>query len=194
MLVLLALFGSLHSASAYYDPGIQRWINRDPIQEQGGINLYDCVGNNPINSIDPSGLDNIYDMGSGNNAPPAMTITYPNGGGPPCIQYRGGNDPLLILADYMIGNGVVSTVAAGAVLGARYGGNAAAAAAKHISIDGPGTPGQRGGSRIAQIRYENIPLARLDYDGTSLHLNIGPRSSNLHVPIWPPGWPYFGDN
>ena len=33
-----------------------RWICRDPIAEQGGLNLYGYVGNNPINSIDSLGL------------------------------------------------------------------------------------------------------------------------------------------
>jgi RHS repeat-associated protein len=32
------------------------WPNRDPIQEQGGKNLYGFVGNNPLNAIDPLGL------------------------------------------------------------------------------------------------------------------------------------------
>ncbi len=35
VLVLLALIGSMHTASAYYDPSVQRWVNRDPIGEQG---------------------------------------------------------------------------------------------------------------------------------------------------------------
>jgi hypothetical protein len=30
-LALLALFSTPHLASAYYDPGVQRWINRDPL-------------------------------------------------------------------------------------------------------------------------------------------------------------------
>jgi RHS repeat-associated protein len=35
----------------YYEPNLQRWINRDPIQENGGLNLYEYVANNPINRI-----------------------------------------------------------------------------------------------------------------------------------------------
>jgi RHS repeat-associated protein len=39
-----------------YDPLTQRWLNRDPIGERGGINLYAFVANNPINAYDPLGL------------------------------------------------------------------------------------------------------------------------------------------
>lgn len=40
----------------YYQPNLQRWLNRDPIGEFGGINLYNYVGNDPINHIDALGL------------------------------------------------------------------------------------------------------------------------------------------
>ncbi len=40
----------------YYDPNLQRWLNRDPIQEQGGMNFYGYVGNNPQGKIDSLGL------------------------------------------------------------------------------------------------------------------------------------------
>jgi RHS repeat-associated protein len=33
----------------YYSPGLQRWLNRDPIQEDAGTNLFPVVANNLIN-------------------------------------------------------------------------------------------------------------------------------------------------
>ncbi len=41
----------------FYNPGWGRWINRDPIREAGGSNLYGMVGNNPVNAIDAYGLN-----------------------------------------------------------------------------------------------------------------------------------------
>jgi RHS repeat-associated protein len=39
-----------------YDPAHARWLNRDPIGEAGGTNLYAYVGGNPVSNIDPLGL------------------------------------------------------------------------------------------------------------------------------------------
>jgi RHS repeat-associated protein len=39
-----------------YDPDLGRWLNRDPIEEADGTNLYAYVGNRPIASVDPLGL------------------------------------------------------------------------------------------------------------------------------------------
>ncbi len=39
-----------------YNPTIGRWMTRDPIAEDGGVNLYEYCGNDPINKTDPSGL------------------------------------------------------------------------------------------------------------------------------------------
>ncbi len=39
-----------------YVPGSGRWLNRDPIGERGGVNLYAYVGNNPLNYYDALGL------------------------------------------------------------------------------------------------------------------------------------------
>ena len=56
VLTMLAYFSSLHLASAFYDPGAQRWLNRDPILEKGGINLFAFVLNRPIDLGDIHGL------------------------------------------------------------------------------------------------------------------------------------------
>ena len=51
----------------YYSPELGRWISRDPIEEEGGVNLYAMVGNNPVNRWDHLGFSfwnefwNIYE-------------------------------------------------------------------------------------------------------------------------------------
>jgi len=55
-LVLLVLLGSVTMANAYYDPSAQRWLNRDPIGERGGKNLFTFTANNPVGLFDPDGL------------------------------------------------------------------------------------------------------------------------------------------
>jgi len=39
----------------YYNPSTGRWLSRDPLEEQGGANLYGFVGNNPLDRFDPYG-------------------------------------------------------------------------------------------------------------------------------------------
>jgi len=41
----------------YYDPKTGRWPSRDPIGEDGGINLYEIIWNNPVNDADILGLE-----------------------------------------------------------------------------------------------------------------------------------------
>jgi RHS repeat-associated protein len=48
--------GLVYFSRRFYDPVLQSWLNRDPAQEAGGMNLYGFVGNNPLNAVDPSGL------------------------------------------------------------------------------------------------------------------------------------------
>jgi RHS repeat-associated protein len=36
----------------YYQPETGRWLSRDPIEEEGGINLYGFVENDGVNEID----------------------------------------------------------------------------------------------------------------------------------------------
>jgi uncharacterized protein RhaS with RHS repeats len=68
----------------YYDPSIGRYITPDPIGLFGGLNLYAYVLNDPVNWIDPYGLDRfIKSQPGGPNGP---TITFinddPNGVSP----------------------------------------------------------------------------------------------------------------
>ena len=54
-----ATSGQLLLGHRYYDPLLARFLSRDPIGYEGGINLYAYCGNNPIGNIDPSGLQTV---------------------------------------------------------------------------------------------------------------------------------------
>jgi RHS repeat-associated protein len=48
----------------YYDPSTGRYLTPDPIGQDGGVNLFTYVENNPINDYDPLGLAGIaLDLG-----------------------------------------------------------------------------------------------------------------------------------
>ena len=48
--------GLIPCTHRYYDPANGRWLTRDPIGYDGGINLYGYCGNDPGNRWDPLGL------------------------------------------------------------------------------------------------------------------------------------------
>ena len=64
----------------YYDPSFQRWCNRDPMEEAGGINLYTFVGNRAPNATDLFGL--LIDCDALRNEIDELEIRLGNG------QYR----------------------------------------------------------------------------------------------------------
>ncbi|MGI6494694.1 MAG: RHS repeat-associated core domain-containing protein [Kiritimatiellia bacterium] len=51
--------GLYYYGCRFYDPVLHRWLNRDPIQEKGGANLYAFCGNNGINIIDLLGKQGV---------------------------------------------------------------------------------------------------------------------------------------
>jgi uncharacterized protein RhaS with RHS repeats len=59
--ILLAIIVTVCASNcfAYYQAQQGRWTSRDPIAEQGGINLYAMVQNKPINKVDYLGLETI---------------------------------------------------------------------------------------------------------------------------------------
>jgi RHS repeat-associated protein len=44
------------SGHRYYSPEMSRWLSRDPLGEEGGLNLYGFVGNGPVGRVDLFGL------------------------------------------------------------------------------------------------------------------------------------------
>ena len=54
--------GLILCTSRYYDPRVGRWLNRDPISYDGGMNLYAYCGNDPVNGVDPEGTSGWDDF------------------------------------------------------------------------------------------------------------------------------------
>lgn len=60
--------GLYYMRQRFYDAAIGRFLQRDPIGYEGGINLYAYAGGNPVNYIDPTGTNffsNLYDKVTG---------------------------------------------------------------------------------------------------------------------------------
>ncbi len=49
--------GQYYYGYRFYHPSLMRWLNRDPIEEKGGENLYVFCRNNSFSSVDSFGLD-----------------------------------------------------------------------------------------------------------------------------------------
>jgi RHS repeat-associated protein len=56
---LESMSGLYYNNARWYDPQLHRFISEDPIGIAGGLNLYSYTANDPVNFVDPSGLDYI---------------------------------------------------------------------------------------------------------------------------------------
>ena len=97
-------------ASAFYSPDTGRWLNRDPIQEAGGLNLYDYVHNNPVSQTDLLGLEIMHYPIAPNGEP---TVEPPNVQVGPAFGYIAGVGGIglfgaEIVADLGVENGIVA--------------------------------------------------------------------------------------
>jgi uncharacterized protein RhaS with RHS repeats len=86
----------LYYGYRYYSPEMGRWLSRDPIAEQGGINLYGMVGNDPVNRTDYLGLAEVAD------APVINCLGYASGFGK-TIQPERGKQSLKDLIERQLG-------------------------------------------------------------------------------------------
>jgi RHS repeat-associated protein len=80
----------------FYDPNLQRWPNRDPLGENGGVNLYEFVMNQPTLFLDRWGLKGCGDGCGGLLYPPFQGPTLPSKGNCwrfACNNPKGPNDP-----------------------------------------------------------------------------------------------------
>jgi len=51
--------GMYYYGYRFYDPLTQRWVNRDPVEEGGGLNVYGFVGNSASQLVDPLGKKSL---------------------------------------------------------------------------------------------------------------------------------------
>jgi RHS repeat-associated protein len=72
--------GMYYYGFRFYEPNFQRWLNRDPIGENGGFNLYRFNHNRPIVEVDPLGFGpNIITDGSSSYSSSGSMYAAPDG-------------------------------------------------------------------------------------------------------------------
>jgi RHS repeat-associated protein len=76
--------GLVYYLYRYYDPNLQRWLNRDPIGETGGNNLYEFVRNDPVIFFDSLGYDCSDPCGDAKKQHLDIENGKPSGGGVIC--------------------------------------------------------------------------------------------------------------
>jgi RHS repeat-associated protein len=60
------LTGFYYYGFRFYNPTTGRWLSRDPLGEDAGVNLYAMISNDPVDGVDPTGLV-LYAVGGTNS-------------------------------------------------------------------------------------------------------------------------------
>jgi RHS repeat-associated protein len=123
-------WGFYYYGYRFYDPVNQRWLNRDPLEEAGGRNLYGFVGNRPTLAVDDYGNSPTLITGAigvGLGAVIGGGIAWWNGGDAMAILEGAGRGALIggiagltggAAAGLIGGSGIGAGIAAGALGGA----------------------------------------------------------------------------
>jgi len=82
----------LYYGYRYYSPSTGRWLSRDPIEEEGGQNLYGFIGNAPSDDWDWYGLCACTCK--------SVSVTFIPGGKKPKVDFYPQRDPLGVFYRY----------------------------------------------------------------------------------------------
>jgi RHS repeat-associated protein len=81
--------GLLYYGYRYYSPSVGRWINRDPIEEAGGFNVYAYTNNNPVNLYDI--LGHAWGTPNSTITPWELGVEWLTGDGPRHRSFKDGD-------------------------------------------------------------------------------------------------------
>ena len=88
MLTAVIMILCAQTGWAYYNPSSGRWLSRDPIEEEGGENLYSLVGNSPVDYYDELGLaENSWRWNDGGEG--SLVPAEPEEGGTRVLIWEG---------------------------------------------------------------------------------------------------------
>ena len=90
----------------WYSAGLGRWLNRDPIEELGGLNLYGFVRNDGVNRWDYLGMNNqVHETQPGRPIPPDASVAPPPRPGAPGSATEAGGNVIDMAATIVSNNG-----------------------------------------------------------------------------------------